>query len=74
MLEIAWFISVHRLVLADYPLERHPRLEAHYRKLLERPAFRAEVAGQVLPGLLQSGYAAWRRLRSTTLGNLLAAG
>ena len=74
LLEIAWFISVHRLVLADYPLERHPRLEAHYRKLVERPAFRAEVSGHGLPGLLQSGYAAWRRLRGTTLGDLLADG
>jgi glutathione S-transferase len=74
VLEIAWFISIHRLVLADYPLGRHPRLAAHYRKLVERPAFRAEVTGRGLSGLLQTGYAAWRRVRGTTLGDLLAAG
>jgi hypothetical protein len=41
---------------------------------VERPAFRAEVTGRGLSGLLQTGYAAWRRVRGTTLGDLLAAG
>ncbi len=73
VLEIAWFISIHRLVLAGYPLARHPRLAAHYESLLERPAFAAEVANRGLPGLALRAYGAWRRLRGTTLGDLLAS-
>lgn len=74
LLEIAWFISVHRLARAGYPLERHPRLRAHYEKLLERPAFAAEVSSRGLRGLAMRGYGAYRRLRGTTLGDLLATG
>ena len=74
VLEIAWFISVHRLVLAAYPLERHPHLRAHYERLLERPGFAAEVENRGLLALGQRGYRAFRRLRGTTLGDLLAVG
>jgi len=73
VLEIAWFISVHRLALAAYPLERHPHLRAHYETLSLRPAFSAEVASRGLLGVVQRGYWAYRRLRGTTLGDLLAA-
>jgi glutathione S-transferase len=73
VLEIAWFISVHRLAMAAYPLERHSPLRAHYEKLLARPAFGAEVRGRGLPGFVSRGYGAYRRLRGTTLGDLLAA-
>ena len=37
------------------------------------PAFAAEVAPHGLPGMLIRGYRAYRRLRGTTLGDLLAA-
>ena len=72
VLEIAWFISVHRLVLAAYPLERHPHLKHHYERLRERPAFAAEISERGPAGWLRRGYGAYRRTRGTTLGNLLA--
>jgi glutathione S-transferase len=74
VLEIAWFISVHRLALASYPLARHPHLLAHYEKLRARPAFAAEIATGGLPGIALRAYGAYRRMRHTTLGDLLAAG
>ena len=46
---------------------------AHYEKLLARPALGAEVRGRGLPGFVSRGYGAHRRLRGTTLGELLAA-
>jgi glutathione S-transferase len=73
VLEIAWFISVHQLVMVTCSLERHPPLRAHYEKLLARPALGAEVRGRGLPGFVSRGYGACRRLRGTTLGELLAA-
>ena len=70
VLELAWFISIHRLVLAGYPLERHARLQRHYGQLLERPAFARETklggpAGAVL-GLYRLG----RRLSRSTLASI----
>ncbi len=67
VLEIAWFISIHRLVQAGYPLERHPRLSGHYAKLRARPSFLREVAPRGLPGAVLRAYGAWRRLTGTTL-------
>jgi len=58
--------------MAGYPLERHPRLHAHYRKLRERPAFAAQVLTPGLAGLLARAYGGYRRLRGTTLGKMLA--
>lgn len=74
LLEIAWFISIHRLVLAGYPLARHPRVQAHYAALLERPAFAAEVGSSGAVGAVLRGYALYRRLSGTTLAALAAEG
>ena len=71
VLEIAWFISIHRLARAGYPLERHPRLQAHYARLLERPAFAAEVESRGLPGLVFRFYGAYRRATGRTLRHVL---
>ncbi|MBW2312710.1 MAG: glutathione S-transferase family protein [Deltaproteobacteria bacterium] len=73
LLEIAWFISVHRLDLAGYPLERHPRLGAHYEMLRTRPAFAAEAAGAFVTGSFIRAYRAYRRLRRTTLRDVMVA-
>ena len=67
LLEIAWFISIHRLVSAGYPLERHPKLMSLYQRLLERPAFAREVRAPGLPGLALRVYQGYRRLTGTTL-------
>ena len=72
VLEIAWFINVHRLTMAGYPLERHPRLAAHYERLLQRPAFAAEIAVPGPLGLAMQAYRWWRRMRGTTLLEIYA--
>jgi len=49
VVDIGWFISIHRLVLAGYPLHKYPELNAYYRNLLHRPSFRQEVSAGSLP-------------------------
>ncbi len=71
VLEIAWFIQVHRLSLAGYPMERHPRLKAHYEMLLGRPAFAAEVHTAGIVGLGLRLYSGFRRLTRSTLRDAL---
>jgi glutathione S-transferase len=45
VLDIAWFIYVHRLSLAGYPFARlHPRVDAFVQKFRARPEFAKEVA------------------------------
>jgi glutathione S-transferase len=45
VLDIAWFIYVHRLSLAGYPFERlHPNVATFVKTLRERPEFGKEVA------------------------------
>ena len=67
VLEIAWFISMRRLVLAGYPLERHPRLQQHYEKLCRRPSFARETDPSGLSRVVLSGYRLYRKLRHKTL-------
>ena len=67
ILEIAWFISVRRLVLAGYPLERHPCLQQHYETLRRRPSFAREADPSGLSRLVLSGYQLYRKLRHKTL-------
>jgi glutathione S-transferase len=44
VLDIAWFVYVHRLDLAGYPFAAlHPRLEAWYRRLAGNPLWAREV-------------------------------
>ena len=44
VIDIAWFVYAHRLVLGGYPLERlHPRVDAWYRDLLADPVWLSEV-------------------------------
>ncbi len=44
VLDIIWWISVHRLKFLGYPMERFPALDAWYAALAERPHFMKEVA------------------------------
>lgn len=69
VLEVAWFISIHRLVMAGYPIEAHPRLAAHYRNLLARDSFANEVDPGAPMRWVIGAYGAYRRLRGTTLGD-----
>jgi glutathione S-transferase len=50
VLDIAWFIYAHRLLLAGYPFARlHPQVAAWERKLRARPEFAREIAGTRRP-------------------------
>ena len=47
--DISWFITLHRLKLAGFPLQNHPKLEAYRVRMTNRPAFRKELsAGPLL--------------------------
>ena len=71
VLEVAWFISLHRLVCAGYPIQRHPRLKTHYESLLKRPSFAQEITAPGLPGLILSLYGSFQRLRGHTLAGIM---
>jgi glutathione S-transferase len=74
VLEIAWFISVHRLVLAGYLLERHPRLQQHYERLRRRPSFAREADPSGLLRLVLPGYRLYRRLVHRSLLEVTESG
>jgi len=72
--DISWFISIHRLVLAGYPIDHHRWLAAHYTKLLKRPAFRKEIAKAPLPMRIAAPlYRLSRRWRGTDLSQFCGA-
>ncbi|MEM1132098.1 MAG: glutathione S-transferase family protein [Pseudomonadota bacterium] len=71
--DIAWFINIHRLVLAGYPLAHHPSVEAYYRRMLARPAFAKEISKGPLPvRLLAPLYRLYRKISGTNLGKVYA--
>lgn len=72
VLEVAWFISLHRLVCAGYPIKRHPRLKTHYESLLKRPSFAQEIRAPGLPGVILGLYGSFQRLRGHTLAGVMA--
>lgn len=73
--DIAWFITIHRLVLAGFPIARLLHLAKYYQMLLKRPAFRREVgAGAVAPKVIGYLFRAFNRLRGASLGHHLASG
>jgi glutathione S-transferase len=72
ILDIAWFISVHRLQLAGYPLRRHPNLHGWYLRLRSRPAFAREIAVPLPVAAVMTGYRVYRQLSRTTLGNIVS--
>ena len=59
--DIAWYITLHRLDLAGYPMGAHPHLETYLRRLDARASFRIErTAG---PPLLRAAGATYRRVQ-----------
>ena len=73
ILDIAWFISVHRLRLAGYPLSRHPHVRAWYERLRLRPAFAREIATPLPVTAIMTGYRLYRMLRRTTLARIASS-
>ena len=49
IVDISWFITLHRLSLAGFPLHLHPHLKCYYQSLLKRPHFRKEVSAGSWP-------------------------
>jgi glutathione S-transferase len=44
LLDIAWFIYTHRLILSGYPFKKtHPKVVNWYQNLLKREEFKKEV-------------------------------
>lgn len=41
--DISWYITLHRLDLAGYPLDDYPALYGYFKKMAARPAFREQV-------------------------------
>ncbi len=58
--DISWFITLHRLASAGYPLEEHPHLQRYYQRIARRPAFRKQLVAGPLP--LRAAGAVYRRL------------
>jgi glutathione S-transferase len=68
VVDIAWFINIHRAALAGYPLERHPAVREYYLRMLDRPAFRTEINKGPLPlRILSPIYRFFRRVSGTSL-------
>ncbi len=72
--DIAWVISVHRLALGGYPLERHPNLERWYHSLLSRPSIAAEVTeGHWLPVFAGKTFRLIKRVAGASIRDRLSA-
>lgn len=67
MLDIAWFITVHRLGLAGYRIDRHPSLRAWYERLKQRPVFASEVRQPFQVNAIAGVYRLFRTLQGTRL-------
>ncbi|MBP6012935.1 MAG: glutathione S-transferase family protein [Alphaproteobacteria bacterium] len=72
IVDIAWFISAHRLKLAGYRLAPHPHLQAWYERLSQRPAFAREIQQPAAVSAITTGYRLYRRLNGTTLNDIAA--
>lgn len=59
--DIAWYITLHRLDLAGYPMDAHPKLVTYLRGLDARDSFRIErTAG---PAVLRAAGTAYRNIQ-----------
>ena len=68
VIDIAWFISLHRIALAGYPINAHPKLNKLYQRMKARPAFRTEIAkGPAIVHIAGPLYRFVRRLKGTSL-------
>ena len=72
VLDVAWFIDVHRVGLAGYPVERHPHVTQWHRRLSARPAFAKEIEAPLPVAVLMALYGTYRRLRGASLRDIAA--
>ena len=67
VIDIAWFISLHRIALAGYPINAHPKLNKLYQRMKARPAFRTEIAkGPAIVHIAGPLYRFVRRVKGTS--------
>ncbi|MEM6709837.1 MAG: glutathione S-transferase family protein [Pseudomonadota bacterium] len=59
--DIAWYITLHRLDLAGYPMNAHPHLASYLRGLDARESFRIERSAG--PALLRAAGSAYRNVQ-----------
>jgi glutathione S-transferase len=73
MLDIAWWITVHRLVSLGHPFDRYPALQAWHDKLAAREHFMHEVAPPAERAEAMRGYRDKLVAEGATLADLMAA-
>lgn len=73
MLDIAWWITVHRLVSLGYPLDRYSALKAWYDRLAARDHFMREVAPPPERVAAMAGYREQLETEGRTLTDLMVA-
>ncbi|ARN74546.1 glutathione S-transferase family protein [Oceanicoccus sagamiensis] len=72
MADIAWFVTINRIVLAGYPLQQlHPRLAAWLRQLLQMPAFSKEAKAPLVQVLASKLIRMRDALRGKTLNSIV---
>lgn len=68
VLDIAWFITLHRVISAGFPMENYPTLLRLYQCMKARPSFQKEIKkGPVFIRTVGPVYWFFRRLKGTTL-------
>jgi glutathione S-transferase len=73
MLDIAWWITVHRLVSLGYPIGRYDALKGWYGRLAARAHFMREVAPPPERAAAMEGYREQLAAEGRTLADLMAA-
>lgn len=69
--DISWFVTINRILLAGYPLQRlHPRLWAWRQRLLQTPAFAQEARAPFLQTLMAKAIWLRDKLRHKTLADI----
>ena len=68
VLDIAWFITIHRVTQAGYPLSVHPNLERLFKRMQARSSFRRELGrGPLIVHVAGLIYRTLRRIQNTSL-------
>lgn len=68
VLDIAWFITLHRVISAGFPLGNYPALNCLYKRMKARPSFHKEIKkGPVFIQVMGVVYRFFRRLKGTSL-------
>ena len=68
VLDIAWFITLHRVISAGFPMGNYPALNCLYKRMKARPSFHKEIKkGPVFTQVVGVVYRFFRRLKGSSL-------